>query len=218
MIRDIRDLYNRNLLSIIFISCLLVIPYSIFTLSMIEYVQTSIFIELDNIVAVFFIILNFSVLVPPYLYLVKKDYREEEIKVTEALKLFTTSFGYIFFFSFLFYAIGTLGSILLFIPSIIAALFLFLLPLYADKESIKESLQKVLQTLKKEHLFIFLDILLILCLNYLIWSGAVYLIDSFENNTFVYMLIRSLLNAIFLPIIYFYLFYKYRLDLGDHHE
>ena len=63
--------------------------------------------------------------------------------------------------------------------------------------------------LKKEHIFILIDILIIVSLNFLIWSGSLYLLSSFENNGLVFIAVRVLLNALFLPLIYFYLTIKF---------
>ncbi|ESU34315.1 hypothetical protein G3A_01700 [Bacillus sp. 17376] len=49
----------------------------------------------------------------------------------------------------------------------------------------------------------------------LVWAGSLYLLEGFENNNLVYISIRVLINALFLPLIYIYLTIKYRQDLGE---
>ncbi|WP_458415052.1 hypothetical protein ACNQFZ_09740 [Schinkia sp. CFF1] len=134
------------------------------------------------------------------------------------LKVFFTKFGYTAILTLFFYLIAVFGSVLLFIPSILACMVILLIPLFSDEENIGNALKKVWRVVKDENIFLFIDILIVLSVNLLIWSGSLYLISNFENNNLVYLTIRVLSNAIFFPFLYFYLTVKYRKDLGDDRE
>lgn len=215
MIRDMTDIFNRNLINIIWFNLLLVIPFTFFIYIAIEYFYVIETVEWSNLIVAFLIILNFTALFPPFFYMALQDLKDQSVGIKEMLKVFFDKFGYIVFFTLVFYLIGTLGYILLFIPTILAVMVLLLMPLYSDKDSFKNSLRSVWSMIKQENIFILFDVLIILSLNVLVWSGSLYLLEGFENNNLVFIAIRVLLNALVFPLIYFYLTIKYRKDLGE---
>jgi len=215
MIRDITDLFNRNLINIIGINLLLVIPFTFFIYSSINYFYLVETVEMKNLIVAFLIIINFTALFPPFFYIAIHDLNDESLRFKEMLKVFFEKFGYIVFFTLIFYLIGIFGYFLLYIPTLIAMMVILLLPLYSDQDTIKNSLSGVWRMVKKENIFILLDVLIILFLNVLVWFGSLYLLAGFENNNLVYLTIRVLLNALLFPLIYFYLTLKYRRDLSE---
>lgn len=215
MLRDVTNLYNRNLISIVILNLVLVIPVTFFIYCAISYFSILDTVEFSNLMTAFFIIVNFTVLFPPFLFLAKNDLNETTFRYFELLKVFFTKFGYTAILTLFFYLIAVFGSVLLFIPSILACMVILLIPLFSDEENIGNALKKVWRVVKDENIFLFIDILIVLSVNLLIWSGSLYLISNFENNNLVYLTIRVLSNAIFFPFLYFYLTVKYRKDLGD---
>jgi hypothetical protein len=215
MIRDITDIFNRNLIYILGLSLAVVIPYTFFILSAINYFYIVDTIEYQNLIAIFLIVMNFTALFPPFYYLAKSDLQDTTVKWTDLIKTFLRNFGLITFFTALFFIIGMVGSVLFFIPTILSIIIIFLLPLFCDQTSIRKVFHNIWGVIKKEHIFILLDIIIIVSLNLLIWSGSMFLLSSFENNSLVFVAVRVLLNALFLPVIYFYLTIKYRKDLGE---
>ncbi|RFU67767.1 hypothetical protein D0469_13650 [Peribacillus saganii] len=214
MIRDITDMFNRHLLNIILINLVLVMPFTFFIFSAIAYFGGLETIQLNNLIIVFLIIINFTALFPPFFYMAKNDLSETPYSWMDLLKVFFGEFGYIGFFTIVLFLIGMFGSVLLFIPTVLATAAILLIPLFSDEKSIRKSISGVWKVLKEEHIFILLDVLIIAALNLLVWSGSLYLLADFENNSFVYIIVRVLLNAFLFPLIFFYLTIKYRKDLG----
>ncbi len=215
MIRDISDIFNRNIVTILLFNLVLVIPISLFIFTAIQYFYMIDTVEMDNLIALSLIIINFTALFPPFFYLASQDLQDQSCKFIDMVKVFFRNFGYISFITILFFMIGAFGSFFLFIPTVLSMIVIFLIPLFTDQHSIRDAFKGIWNVMKKEHILILLDILIVLSLNLLVWSGSLYLLAGFENNSLVYITIRALLNALFFPLVYFYLTIKYRDDLGE---
>ncbi|WP_071396392.1 hypothetical protein [Bacillus tuaregi] len=215
MIRDISDILNRNIVTILLFNLVLVIPISFFIFTAIQYFYVIDTVEMVNLIALFLIIINFTALFPPFFYLASRDLQDQPCHLIDMVKVFFRNFGYMSFITILFFMIGALGSFFLFIPTILSIMVIFLIPLFCDKHTILEAFKGIWRVVKKEHISILLDIFIVLSLNLLVWSGSLYLLANFENNSLVYITVRVLLNALFFPLIYFYLTIKYRDDLGE---
>jgi len=215
MIRDISDIFNRNIVTILLFNLVLVIPISFFSFTAIQYFYVIDTVEMDNLIALFLIIINFTALFPPFFYLASKDLQDQPCKLIDMVKVFFRNFGYMSFITILFFMIGAFGSFFLFIPTVLSIIVIFLIPLFTDKHNIRDAFKGIWNVMKKEHILILLDIFIVLSLNLLVWSGSLYLLAGLENNGLVYITVRALLNALLFPLIYFYLTIKYRDDLGE---
>lgn len=213
MLRDVAEIYNRNIINILLICLVLVIPVTLFTFFAITYLIENPALEYANIPSFCLWILNFTILFPPFFYIIKMDASDKEIGFIKLLSVFINKFGLVALATIAFFIVGLFGSILLLIPSFFSILFILLLPLFTDRENVGEVLKGVWGIIKKEHIFILLDVLIIVSLNVLVWSGSLYLIANFENNTIVFITLRAVINALLFPLIYFYLSLKYRKDL-----
>lgn len=99
-------------------------------------------------------------------------------------KAFINNFGYIFIFTLIFYILSVYGSFLLLIPTFIGLSMILLMPLFIQKESVRDSLRSAWKVVKEENIFILNDLLIIVSLNVFVWSGALYIVQGFENNLF----------------------------------
>ncbi|MGI8386739.1 hypothetical protein [Robertmurraya sp. P23] len=213
MLRDVADLYNRNITNILLICLILVVPFTFFNYAAIVYIMNLDTLEYANIPALALWVLNFTILFPPFFLIAKKDATDQEVNLKEILSFFIMRFGFVSIITVSFFVIGMFGSILLFIPTFFAVLVILLFPLYTDRENIGEAMKGVWEIILKEHIFLLLDVLIIVSLNVLVWSGSLYLLSGFENNTLVFIVLRALINSLVFPIVYFYLTFKYRKDL-----
>ncbi|WP_080848717.1 hypothetical protein [Cytobacillus gottheilii] len=214
MLRDVADLYNRNIINILLICLILVVPITFFNYAAIAYIINLDTVEYANIPALALWVLNFTILFPPFFLIAKMDATDQEVNLKAILSFFIMKFGFVAAVTIVFFAIGMIGSVFLFIPSLIAALIILLFPLYADQENIKAAIQGVWGIIKREHIFLFIDVLIIVSLNVLVWSGSLYLLGGFENNTLVFIVLRALINSLIFPVVYFYLTFKYRKDFA----
>ncbi len=213
MLRDVMDLYNRNIINILLICLILIVPITFFNYSAIIYLTGLETLEYANIPALCIWILNFTMLFPPFFLLAKMDASENDVSFKQLFSFFVMKFGAVALLTITLFIVGLLGSILFMIPTFIAVVAILLFPLFTDHEHVGDALRGVWSVLKKEHVFILLDVLIIVSLNVLVWSGSLYLLANFENNTLVFITLRSLVNALIFPLIYFYLTFKYRKDL-----
>ncbi|MBP3039331.1 hypothetical protein J9303_07505 [Bacillaceae bacterium Marseille-Q3522] len=214
MIKEIASIFNRNITLIVMLSFSLVLPLSMFLFIAVIYIYGYAEINLKNIYALCLSILNFTLVFPPFFLLVKKDMTGEEVRFRELIKYFFDKFGFVLLTTVFLYVIALAGFFLLFIPTIISIFMLLLFPLYLEQERFGLVFKNTWKLIKQEHLFLIVDLLLIVSLYLLLWSGAFYLMSSFDNNSFVYMILRAIMNALAFPLMYFYLICKYRKDFS----
>lgn len=212
MLRDVADLYNRNITNILLICLILVVPFTFFNYAATVYIMNLDTLEYANIPVLALWVLNFTILFPPFFLIAKMDATDQEVNLKQILSFFMMRFGFVAIITVTFFVIGMFGSILLFIPTFFAGLIILLFPLYTDRETIGEAMKGVWEIILKEHIFLLLDVLIIVSLNVLVWSGSLYLLSGFENSTLVFIVLRALINSLVFPIVYFYLTFKYRRD------
>ena len=102
MIRDVTEMFNRNLINILLISVVIVIPFSFFILSAINYFYVIDTIELNNLMAVFLIAMNFTALFPPFFYLAKHDLQDLPFNLFDLIKVFLGILVLLLFLPFFF--------------------------------------------------------------------------------------------------------------------
>ncbi|WP_148709102.1 hypothetical protein [Falsibacillus albus] len=135
---------------------------------------------------------------------------DNSYNIGELFNYFIKNIGLILAASCFLYLFAAIGSVILFIPTFIGLTMLLLIPIFSDQERIKDVLQQTWKVILKDNIFILLDLLIIISLNLLVWSAISNMIQGFNNNLFVYIILRAFLNALILPLIYIYLTLKYR--------
>ncbi len=107
------------------------------------------------------------------------------------------------------FIIGIYGSILLFIPTFICFSIMLLLPFFVGRKKIKDVFSGVGTVLKNENIFLLVDFLIIVSLQFLVWGFMMLVFASFENNYYVYGIARALVNALIYPLLIFFLTFRY---------
>lgn len=210
MFKDSLDIYNRNLLKIILLGLVLVVPVSIFCFQAIFYVFQEVDTQYANIYAALITLINFTLLYPPFIRIALSEVNDEESStLRELIKEFVNGFGMIIIFTLALFTIAVWGIVLI-VPSIICVILLILFPLFIDQKKVSHIFKNIGNVLIKENFFILIDLLIILSINLLAWSGITFLLSSFDNNFYVYVISRSLINAALFPLIYIYLTLKYK--------
>lgn len=219
MFKETVSIYNRNLLKIMLIGLIVVLPVSIFCFQAIAYVFTDVSSEYSNLYAAFFIVINFTLLYPPFIRITLQDINDgDSASIKDLIIAFINDFGLIVFFTLGLYFLALWGMGLAFIPTIISLLLLVIFPLFVDQKKITSVLKQLGKILMKENIFILFDLLIIVCINLLVWTGVSLLLNSFDNNFYVYAFTRSLINVALFPLIYIYLTIKYKSERGDFYE
>lgn len=212
MIKESFGIFNRHLLSIIWLSLLIVMPLTLFLYIAMVYIYQ--FAEADqypSLYALFLIILNFTLVIPIFNQIAKDDSEDEEqLSLLQLLLSFVTKFGIILFVSLPLYLIGTMGTIFLFIPTVVCGVLILLFPFFVDESSIRGMFHQVGRVLKTENIFLLLDILIIVCTQLLAFGLMTMLFSNFENNLFAYGFGRAFVNALTFPVLVFYLTLRYK--------
>lgn len=219
MFRETFGIYNRNLLKIMLIGLLVVLPVSIFCFQAISYVFTDVSSKYSNIYATFFIVINFTLLYPPFIRITLQDINDgDSASIKDLIIAFVNDFGLIVLFTLGLYFLALWGIGLAFIPTIISLVLLVIFPLFVDQKKITSVIKQLGRVMLKENIFILFDLLIIVSINLLVWAGISILLNSFDNNFYVYAFTRSLINVALFPLIYIYLTIKYKSERGDFYE
>lgn len=209
MFRDILDIYNRNIISIITLSLVLVIPVNIATVMFILYVSGSEQFRYPSLVNLCILLINFIILFPPFSLMVMNDLEDKDTSLKDCLFSFIHYFSFLLVFTIMVYLLSLLGAVFLFIPTLIGAVYLFLIPVFIHSNSVKVNFLQVWNLFKNENIFIVFDMIMLGSLQLLVWLLAAYLIDQFENNVIVYISLKVLVNTILFPFFYIYITRKY---------
>ncbi|MFB4169304.1 hypothetical protein [Virgibacillus sp. JSM 102003] len=214
MIKTSFEIYNRHLIKIMMVSLVIVIPFSLFIYFSTYYLYDSLDADqYPSLYMVFFIIMNFICIVPMYRKLTKSDIDdEEEPTVWELIKEFFEHFGIILLISLPLFIIAVFGVALAFIPTIISGALLLIFPFFIHNMNFRKVLRKTGSILKRENIFILLDLLVVVSIQILIYSLLMQAFVTFENNVYVYGIMRAIVNASIFPFLIFYLTQRYSLD------
>jgi len=210
MIREVFGLYNRYWLPILMWSVLLIVPITTFSFVGILYAFDTDGIHNPSYLAGWLLVLNFVLGIPPFLKLVMKDEMDEEVTILEGLQVFLKQFGFILLSSIAIYAIGLMGMYLLFIPTIIAILFLLIFPFFSELKNVKDVVTQTFRKIKDENISLVGDLFVIVGLNVAIWTSIMMFLEQYDNNVLAFLLIRNVMNIVILPILYIYLSIRYR--------
>ncbi|GAA0465648.1 hypothetical protein [Alkalibacillus silvisoli] len=212
MIKESFSIYNRYLIQIMLLSVIIIIPLSIICYFGMVYLMQ----ELDqsqyaNLYALFLIIVNFTLVIPVFRRMAENDLQdEEESTLMDLIYEFAKHFGFIIMITIPVYIAGVLGSVLLFIPTIMALLIILLVPFFVDYKKIKDIFRQVGRVLLKENISLLFDFVIIISLHVLVWGLMMMSLSNFENSVIVFGFARSLVNALIFPILIFYLTQRYR--------
>src|SRR5699024_4449789 len=213
MIKTSLEIYNRYLIKIMMVSLIIVIPFSLFIYFSMYYMYD--YLEADQYpnLYIFFIVLNFICIVPMYRKLTTCDIDgEEEPTVWELVKVFFEHFGMILLISLPLYIIAVVGVALAFIPTAISGGLLLVFPFFILYLNFIEVLMQTCSILKRENIFIFLDLIVVASTQILIYSLLMQAFASFESNIYVYGIMRAIVNACIFPFLIFYLTQRYSLE------
>jgi hypothetical protein len=210
MLRETFYIFNQNVIRIIVMSLVLVVPISYFFQFFIIYFQESAHIELPGLFTLCVIILNFTVLFPPFYQIAKSYIRDEEISMKEVLRSFSDHFFLILLGTIVLFVVMLAGIPLLLVPTVLAMAFLLVLPMIVSEDfSLKEMVQRAWLLIKRENISIFGDILFIVSLQVLLWWGLTSLVASMQNNLLVYITLKVMLYTLLFPVLYIFLTLKY---------
>lgn len=214
MIKTSFEIYNRHLIKIMMISLIIVIPLSLFlyfsTYYLYDYLAAD---QYPNLYMMFFIIMNFICIIPMYRKLAESDIEdEEEPTVWELIKEFGKHFGIVLVISLPLFIIAVYGIPLAFIPTAISGAIMLTFPFFIHDLNFKKVMRKTGNILRRENIFIFFDLVVVVSAQILIYSLLMQAFANFDNNVYVYGITRAIVNACIFPFLIFYLTQRYSLE------
>jgi len=211
MFRDIFEIYNKHLPTILILCVSLVFPITFFIQLSIVYVYESGSFAVPSLISFCLLVINFIILFSPFSFLTIKDLQDDPFRLKELFAAFFNHFLYLLLFTIVVYAVSVLGSFLLLIPTIVGIAILMLAPIFLHEESIKGNLHNVWTTLKAENISVIGDIILIISTQLLLWSLLTYAVKDLDNSFFFFLVLRTLINTFLFPFFYIYLTRRYGL-------
>lgn len=191
-------------------SFIIILPITVLSFLAMVYLNGMEKITMPEYYSGWLLVLNFVLCVPPFLMLVIKDYRDEDVSTKEGIVFFLKQMGLVLLFSSLLYLIAVWGMIIFFIPTIIAFLFILIFPFFTEIKNMKEILRRTALKIADENIALIGDILVVISLNIAIWAAIMAVIQQFDNNIIAFLLIRVVMNMIVFPLLYIYLTLRYR--------
>ncbi|AIE58782.1 hypothetical protein [Bacillus methanolicus] len=209
MFKDVLEIYNRNLISIIILCLILVIPVNFISMMLVIYVSASDHFSYPGLVKLCILLINFIILFPPFSLMTMNDLEDRESGLKDYFLAFIENFSFLLIFTIIIFGLSLVGAVFLFIPTLFGAAFLFLTPVFLHSNSLKDNFSKVWISLKTENIFILIDIMMLVSLQLFVWFLAALLVDQFDNNVLVYIALRVLVNTLLFPFFYIYITRKY---------
>jgi hypothetical protein len=213
MIREIIDIYNRNLLLILLLSLLIIFPITIA-----GYFAIMLSFEIDNLstpsyFAGLLLLINFVICAPPFLKLVLIDMEDDKMTMKQGFLFFIKQLGPLLVITILLYFAAIYSMWMFFIPSVLILIFLLVFPYFSDEKQLKKMVSKTIKKVVDENFVILIDLIIVISLSLLVWAIMMYFMQNYENNIYGYMILRGVLNVISLPLIYIYLSLRYRNEM-----
>lgn len=215
MIKDIYEIYSRNLFIIILLSVIIIAPVTALNFISILFLNEIDGLTSQSYIAGFLLLINYVLCAPPFLKMVLVDMNDESMTIKEGFLFFIIQFGPLLINSVLLYLIAVYTMWLFFVPTLIILMFLLIIPYYSDVKSYRKMMKNVGSKLLNENLSIVVDFIIVFSLTLLIWGGMVFFMQNYQSNIYGYMLIRVTLNILTLPIIYIYLSLRYRTEITE---
>jgi len=214
MIREILDIYNRNWSQILVWSLIIILPVTMITFLSMVYVTSSENSITPHYFTGLIILLNFILCIPPFVKMVMVDKQDETYKPIDGILLFCKQFGLLLIFSSILYFIAFIGMYLLFIPTVVALIFLLVFPFFSEGRSVREVFYQTVKAIVRENIALIGDVIVIVCINLVVWLAVLLFLQQYDNNLLAFIIIRSVLNILVFPFFYIYLTLRYRPTQG----
>ncbi|MFI8688553.1 hypothetical protein [Rossellomorea sp. NPDC077527] len=210
MLKETFYIFNQNLVKIFLLSLAVVLPVSYLIQSFVIYFLTADYLMTPNLYSICMVLINFTILFPPFVVVAKNYLNDEEYSIKDSLQSFLDNFFLILIVTIIAFIIMVVGSPLILIPTLISLSFLIVFPLFAtDDIPLINKIKNAWSVMKNENIGLLGDLILVISINILLWFLLTLFVDKMENSLIVYLTLKVLIFTIFSPLIYIYLAVKY---------
>jgi hypothetical protein len=210
MLKETFYIFNQNMVKIFTLSLLVVLPVSYLIQSFVVYFLNAEYISTPNLYAMCMILLNFTVVFPPFFVLAKQYLNDEEYNLKTSIISFLDNFFLILIVTVISFVIMIFGAPLILIPTLLSLAFLLVFPMIASEElPVGVKIKKTWSVIKRENIGILGDLILVISLNIALWFLFTLFVENMENNLLVYLTLKVLIYTMFSPLIYIFLTVKY---------
>lgn len=211
--------YNQQLLIILLFNILIGLPVFIVFFGYTFYLMQLDLGGIENLLIIFTNILMFAVMVKPFILIYERSEEGEPITIKEVITEFLVTVGPVFIVSLVTFGLIYLGLALYVVPGIILLPLIFFLPLqYRSHFKLSEWIKKSIELYKNRFVEMLFDILLWLCVIYILWWALLQLTVWIDMTPLVFGLLRMVMYLFLFPYIIFYLADKYpvSIDVGGY--
>ena len=208
--------YNQQLLLILLFNILIGLPVFIVLFGYTFYLMQLDLGGIENLLIIFTNILMFAVMVKPFVFIYERSEEGEPLAIKEVIKEFLVTVGPVFIVSLITFAFIYLGLALYVVPGIIILPLAFFMPLqYRSHFKLSEWVKKSIEFYKERFVETLFDILLWVCVIYILWWALLNLTLWIDMTPFVFGLLRMVMYLFLFPYIIFYLANKYPVAIEE---
>lgn len=206
--------YNQQLLIILLFNILIGLPVFIVLFGYTFYLMQLELGGIENLLIIFTNILMFAVIVKPFILIYERSEEGEPLAIKEVIKEFLVTVGPVFIVSLVTFGLIYLGLALYVVPGIIMLPLIFFLPLqYRAHFNLSEWIKKSIELYKNRFVEMLFDILLWVCVIYILWWALLKLTVWIDMTPLVFGLLRMVMYLFLFPYIIFYLAGKYPVSI-----
>lgn len=206
--------YNQQLLIILLFNILIGLPIFIVLFGYTFYLMQLDLGGIENLLIIFANILMFAVIVKPFILIYERSEEGEPLAIKEVIKEFLVTVGPVFIVSLVSLGLIYLGLALYVVPGIIMLPLIFFLPLqYRSHFNLSEWIKKSIELYKNRFVEMLFDILLWVCVIYILWWALLQLTVWIDMTPLVFGLLRMVMYLFLFPYIIFYLAGKYPVSI-----
>lgn len=206
--------YNQQLLIILLFNILIGLPVFIVLFGYTFYLMQLELGGIENLLIIFTNILMFAVIVKPFILIYERSEEGEPLAIKEVIKEFLVTVGPVFIVSLVTFGLIYLGLALYVVPGIIMLPLIFFLPLqYRAHFNLSEWIKKSFELYKNRFVEMLFDILLWVCVIYILWWALLKLTVWIDMTPLVFGLLRMVMYLFLFPYIIFYLAGKYPVSI-----
>ncbi|PUB16775.1 hypothetical protein [Paenisporosarcina sp. OV554] len=206
--------YNQQLLIILLFNILIGLPVFIILFGYTFYLMQLDLGGIENLLIIFTNILMFAVIVKPFILIYERSEEGEPLVIKEVIKEFLVTVGPVFIVSLVSFGLIYLGLALYVVPGIIMLPLIFFLPLqYRSHFNLSEWIKKSIELYKNRFVEMLFDILLWVCVIYILWWALLQLTVWIDMTPLVFGLLRMVMYLFLFPYIIFYLAGKYPVSI-----
>ncbi|MFC5604190.1 hypothetical protein [Sporosarcina koreensis] len=208
--REAAQYYNEQLLKIVAYGLCVMVPAWLFFSNYSLLLLTVDWGGRENLINILLNILMFVIFVRPLFSLYKRVSVSDELEFKEMIKEFIWSIGPLFAIGLFFSALVYGGIFAFYVPGILIAPILFILPfMYSGTRSIRAWIKSSIDFYINHFVQVWIQIIFWSSIVTLVWAGVLYITSFLEMSYDAYNITRLVFSLVIFPFIVFSLSEKF---------